>query len=169
MKKLYIFILVVAAFSFGFVAKEIVTISHDNTALKRVTGLGGVFFKSKDPKKLKEWYQTHLGLNMDDYGTSFEWRLSDDGSKKGYTQWGTFKETTKYFLPSEKQFMINYRVADLEALVKELKTEGVTITDTLEAYDYGKFIHIMDDDGNKIELWEPLDPGYEKGAVGITK
>ena len=104
---------------------------------------------------MKEWYKTHLGLNTNDYGATFEWYEADN--KKAQTQWTPFKETTKYFEPSAKEFMINYRVAELEALVEELKKEGVTILDEIASYDYGKFVHILDAEGNKIELWEPKD------------
>ena len=108
--------------------------------MKKVTGIGGVFFKCKDPNKMKEWYKTHLGLNTNDYGATFEWREADDSTQKGSTTWSPFAETTKNFEPSTKDFMINYRVADLEALVDELKKEGVTIVDTMETYDFGKFV-----------------------------
>jgi catechol 2,3-dioxygenase-like lactoylglutathione lyase family enzyme len=123
--------------------------------MKKVTGIGGIFFKVKDPAKTKEWYQKHLGLPTDDYGATFQWFEGPDGKTPAQTQWSAFPETTKYFGPSDKEFMINYRVADLEALVAELRASGVTILDEMETYDYGKFIHIMDEDGNKIELWEP--------------
>jgi predicted enzyme related to lactoylglutathione lyase len=123
--------------------------------MKRVTGIGGIFFKCKDPKKMNEWYKTHLGLDTNDWGATFEWRENDDPTKKASTQWSTFPETTKYLEPSTKDFMINYRVENLEALVAELKKEGVTIVDDLQVFDYGKFIHIIDAEGNKIELWEP--------------
>ncbi len=125
--------------------------------MKKVTGIGGIFFKCKDPKKLKEWYKTHLGLNTNDYGATFEWREDADPTHKGSTTWSPFPESSKYFDPSTKDFMINYRVADLDALVGQLKNEGVTIVDTMETYDYGKFIHILDAEGNKVELWEPKE------------
>jgi predicted enzyme related to lactoylglutathione lyase len=123
--------------------------------MKKVTGIGGVFFKCKDPNAMKEWYQKHLGLNTNDYGAVFEWYDADDNTKKGMTQWSPFKDTTKYFEPSAKDFMINYRVENLVALVDELKKEGVTIVDEIETFDFGKFVHILDAEGNKIELWEP--------------
>ena len=126
-----------------------------NSKMKKVTGIGGVFFKSKDPKKMTEWYAKHLGLDTNPYGATFEWYESPDASSKAETQWTPFTETSNYFEPSTKDFMINYRVEDLEALVEELKREGVTIVDTIETYDYGKFIHILDAEGNKIQLWEP--------------
>jgi predicted enzyme related to lactoylglutathione lyase len=137
--------------------------------MKRVTGIGGIFFKCQDTSKMKEWYKTHLGLNTDEYGTTFEWRESEDPEKKGHTQWSPFAETTKYFEPSKKEFMINYRVENLEELMVELKKEGVTILDEMESYDYGKFVHILDIEGNKIELWQPIDTEYEKIVEGGTK
>jgi predicted enzyme related to lactoylglutathione lyase/ketosteroid isomerase-like protein len=136
---------------------------------KKVTGIGGVFFKCKDPETLKAWYKEHLGLNTNKYGTTFEWRQADDANKKGFTQWSAFKETTKYFEPSTKDFMLNYRVADLEGLVAQLKKDGVTVTDEIASYDYGKFVHIMDPEGNKIELWEPVDEEYDKIKGEVTK
>lgn len=125
--------------------------------MNKVTGIGGVFFKCKDPKNMREWYQANLGLNTNPWGATFEWYESADGMKKAQTQWTPFSETTKYFEPSTKDFMINYRVDNLDALVAELKQNGVTIVDTMETADYGKFIHILDPEGNKIELWEPKD------------
>ena len=125
------------------------------TTMKKVTGIGGIFFKCKDAAKLKDWYQKHLGLNTNQYGATFEWFEGDDNTKKAQTQWSPFNETTKYFEPSAKEFMINYRVENLEALVEELKKEGVTVVDEIESFDYGKFVHIIDLEGNKIELWEP--------------
>ncbi|BAV07561.1 lactoylglutathione lyase [Filimonas lacunae] len=123
--------------------------------MKKVTGIGGIFFKCKDPKAVREWYQKHLGLNTNDYGATFEWYEGDDSTKKGQTQWSPFDEKTKYFEPSAKEFMINYRVENLVELVEQLKQEGVTIVDKIESFDYGKFVHIIDLEGNKIELWEP--------------
>ncbi|MCZ2248997.1 MAG: VOC family protein [Bacteroidia bacterium] len=130
--------------------------------MKRVTGIGGIFFKCKDPKKVREWYSKHLGLNTNDYGTVFEWYQGADSTKKGFTQWSPFNEKTNYFEPSGKDFMINYRVENLNKLVAVLKTEGVTIVDSIARYDYGKFVHILDLEGNKIELWEPNDVEFEK-------
>lgn len=125
--------------------------------MKKVTGIGGIFFKCKDPEKMREWYQKHLGLNTNPYGATFDWYEGDDSTKKASTQWSPFKETSKYFDPSTKDFMINYRVENLVQLVEELKKEGVTILDSIETFEYGKFVHIMDAEGNKIELWEPTD------------
>ena len=125
--------------------------------MKKVTGIGGIFFKCNDPDKMKGWYKTHLGLDTNEYGATFEWKEASDSTKNGSTQWSPFPEKTKYFEPSAKDFMVNYRVADLEALVEELKKEDVTIVDGIETYDYGKFVHIIDMEGNKIQLWEPKD------------
>jgi predicted enzyme related to lactoylglutathione lyase len=130
--------------------------------MKKATGIGGIFFKCKDPDKMREWYQKHLGLNTNQYGAVFEWYQGSDSTKKGFTTWSPFPETTKYMEPSAKDFMINYRVENIEELVLQLEKEGVTITDKIETYDYGKFVHIVDVEGNKIELWEPNDIEYEK-------
>ncbi|UCS92774.1 VOC family protein [Echinicola marina] len=137
--------------------------------MKKVTGIGGIFFKCHNPDKMKDWYAKNLGLNTDRYGTTFEWRQADQAEQKGFTQWSPMDKDTHYFRPSEKEFMINYRVENLEALVKELKSEGVTICDEIESYEYGKFIHIMDPEGNKIELWEPFDQEYDKILSVRTK
>jgi predicted enzyme related to lactoylglutathione lyase len=160
MNKTSIFILgLVTSFCLGFAFKTII-VKHNNantTNKKKVTGIGGIFFKCKDPNKMKEWYKTHLGLETNGYGANFEWRESADATKKGSTTWAPFAETSKYFAPSIKDFMINYRVENLEALVEQLKNEGVTIADKIETSDYGKFIHIIDLEGNKVELWEPKE------------
>jgi predicted enzyme related to lactoylglutathione lyase len=126
--------------------------------MKRVTGIGGIFFKCQDPEKMKQWYKTHLGFDTTQYGTKFMWQQEADPAKQGYTLWSPFPDKTKYFDPSSKDFMINYRVENIEALVEELKKEGVTVLDNVETFDeYGKFVHILDLEGNKIELWEPND------------
>lgn len=115
---------------------------------------------------MRAWYATNLGLNTNDYGAVFEWRQGADSTKKGFSQWSPFKETTSYFAPSTKEFMINYRVDNLEALVDQLRKDSVIITDKIETVEYGKFVHIMDIEGNKIELWEPNDIEFEK--LGVT-
>ena len=165
-KKLIITLALAVSFAFGFGFNNLIrSKTDDNSNMKRVTSIGGIFFKCKDPNKMREWYQTHLGLNTNQYGAVFEWYQGADSTKKGFTQWSPFKETTKYFEPSAKDFMINYRVENLVTLVDELKKEGVTIADTIESYDYGKFVHIMDVEGNKIELWQPNDMVYEKMGI----
>ena len=121
---------------------------------KRVTNIGGIFFKSNDPAATREWYNKHLGLENNQYGTVFEWRHADQPEKKGSSVWTAFAKDTKYFAPSTKEFMINFRVEDLEWLLGELKKEGVEQVGEMEASEYGKFAHILDPEGNKIELWE---------------
>lgn len=124
----------------------------------RVTGIGGLFFKTKDPKQTKDWYRKHLGFNTDDWGCTFWWK--DKQGKDASTQWSPFKDDTEYFKPSNKPFMFNYRVENLIELLEVLKNEGVTIVGKMEEYDYGKFAWILDNDGNKIELWEPKDAAF---------
>ncbi|GAB3511480.1 VOC family protein [Spirosoma knui] len=124
--------------------------------MKKVTGIGGIFFKCDDPQKTKDWYAQHLGLPIDEYGTTFKWRDANDPSKEGSTAWGAFDKNTNYFEPSKKDFMINYRVENLEELVEQLKSNGVTVIDEIAVYDYGKFVHILDPEGNSIELWEDV-------------
>ncbi len=133
-----------------------------STKKGRVTGIGGIFFKTTDPAKTKEWYSKNLGMKTDEYGTMFEFRTSENPEEKAYLQWSPFSEKTKYFEPSQKEFMINYRVENIEALVEELKANGVTVLDSIATYDYGKFVHILDPENNKIELWEPVDNGFDK-------
>jgi len=127
--------------------------------MKRVTGIGGMFFKSEDPDAQKAWYKTHLGIPTDQYGWTFWWR--DENGNKCSTQWSPMNEDTKYFSPSKKQFMFNFRVENLIELLKVLKEEGVTIVGEVEEYSYGKFGWILDSEGNKIELWEPIDSAFE--------
>ena len=124
----------------------------------RVTGIGGLFFKTNDPKKTKEWYQKHLGFNTDDWGCTFWWK--DKEGNNASTQWSPFKDDTDYFKPSKKPFMFNYRVENLHELLTELKKEGVTIVGEPQEFEYGKFGWILDNDGNKIELWEPKDDAF---------
>jgi len=125
----------------------------------RVTGLGGFFFKTEDPKGLKNWYGKHLGLPVDDYGCTFWW--NDKEGKECSTQWNTFPKDTNYFQPSEKPFMMNFRVENLVELLAVLKEEGITVVGEMEEYDYGKFGWILDPEGNKIELWEPKDEAFK--------
>lgn len=161
-KSIFPLLLVAASFLSGFAVKTVLAGKQQEGSYKKVTGIGGIFFKCKDPKKMREWYKTHLGLQTNAYGAVFEWRQGADTTQKGFTQWSPFAETTKYFAPSTKDFMINYRVENIAALVADLKLQGVTVTDSIETYDYGKFVHILDMEGNKIELWEPNDKEYER-------
>jgi predicted enzyme related to lactoylglutathione lyase len=129
----------------------------------KVTGIGGIFFFLDNPRETKEWYTKNLGFDINEWGSaSFESRDVDRPDEINSTQWCPFKKGDEYFSPSKKEFMINYRVQNLEALVEKLKENGVTILDDIATYDYGKFIHIMDTEGNKIELWEPADSKTNK-------
>lgn len=165
------------SFTLGYLLNSILTsqpnkdisMKSEKETLKRVSGIGGIFFKCNDPAKVREWYSKHLGLETDQYGTTFEWRQGEDATKKGFTQWSPFSDKTKYFEPSTREFMINYRVENLESLLGELRKEGVNLLGGIESYEYGKFAHILDIEGNKIELWEPNDEEYDKIVEARTK
>jgi predicted enzyme related to lactoylglutathione lyase len=124
--------------------------------MKKITGIGGIFFKCQDPAKIKAWYKKYLDIDAGDYGFNFDWSMEADPSK-GSTVWSPFDQQSNYFSPSSKDFMINYRVANLDELVGELKASGISMLDEMETYPYGKFIHLLDPEGNKIELWEPVE------------
>ena len=127
--------------------------------MERVTGIGGVFFKSKDPEALKRWYVDHLGVQPDEQGyVSFHWREHADPDVEAFTAWGPFSETTDYFDPSSRPFMVNYRVRNLERMLAQLRAAGADVDDRVEEYEYGKFGWVMDPDGTRIELWEPPAP-----------
>jgi len=127
--------------------------------MKRVTGIGGVFFKAKDPKALGAWYKTHLGLKVEDWGgVAFRWAEDNPGGA-GATIWNPFKEDTSYFAPSASSFMINYRVDDLDALLATLREEGCDVDEKVEESEFGKFGWVMDPEGNKVELWQPPEGG----------
>ena len=129
--------------------------TRDN--VNKVTGIGGIFFKCQDPKKMSNWYKEQLGLVTNEYGSLFEFRSSDQPQQKAYLQWSPFPENTDYFRPGDQSFMINYRVDDLQGLMEVLRKDGIEVLGDIEEYDYGKFGWIIDPDGNKIELWEPGD------------
>ena len=135
----------------------------------KVTGVGGIFFKTKDPEKTRAWYAKHLGLAVNEYGSSFEFRNANRPEEINYLQWSPFTEDTDYFNPSGKEFMVNYRVQNIEGLVEQFKKDGITVVDEIVSYDYGKFVHIMDADGNKIELWEPVDQVFTDMGGETTK
>ena len=123
--------------------------------MRRVTGIGGVFFKAKDPKALGEWYRTHLGMNVEEWGgVAFRW-IEDNPDAKGTTIWSPFKDDTTYFAPSTSSFMINYRVEDLHGVLARLREEGCAVDEKVEESAYGKFGWVMDPEGNKLELWQP--------------
>lgn len=136
---------------------------------KKVTGIGGVFFKAKDAKTLNEWYIKHLGFKKTDDGQMlFEWRNTDKPEEKCFTVWGVFKESTTYFEPSTKDYMINLRVENLEELIAQLKKDGAQVIGDIQTYEYGKFGYVVDPEGNKIELWQPIDDGFTKQYEGKT-
>jgi predicted enzyme related to lactoylglutathione lyase len=127
-----------------------------NFIMKKVTGLGGIFFKCEDPQKISEWYKKHLGFSkMAGNSAMFEWKKVDGGEEIGTTVWSPFKQASTYFEPSASQFMFNFIVEDLSGLMEELKKEGVQVVGEMQEYEYGKFGWILDPEGNKIELWEP--------------
>jgi len=127
-----------------------------DTTTPKVTGIGGIFFFSDNPKETKDWYAKNLGFDVNQWGSvSFDYRDVNKPEEIIPLQWSPFKKGDESFVPSKKDFMINYRVQNIEGLVEKLKENGVTILDSIETYDYGKFVHIMDAEGNKIELWEP--------------
>jgi predicted enzyme related to lactoylglutathione lyase len=124
--------------------------------LKRVTGVGGIFFKTNDPDKLRNWYRVHLGIECEkEGGAIFKWQKADDPDSERYTVWAPFPENTDCFAPSTKPFMINLQVENLDEVLAQLKREGVDVDPKVESYDYGKFGWIMDSEGNRVELWEP--------------
>ncbi|MEE8272070.1 MAG: VOC family protein [Alphaproteobacteria bacterium] len=126
--------------------------------MARVTGIGGVFFKARDPDRLIDWYRDRLGIApAEDGNVAFHWRESDDPDRRGRTIWAPFPSDTQYFEPSTAPFMINYRVDDLDALLERLRAAGVEVDDRVEEYDYGRFAWVMDPEGNRIELWQPTE------------
>lgn len=135
------------------------------TDTPRVTGIGGIFFKTKDPKATKDWYGKNLGLVINDYGSTFESKDADHPENATYTEWSPFKETAKDF---DKEYMIDYRVNNIVGLVANIKANGVTVVDTIASYgEIGKFVHILDNDGTKVELWEPV--ASHKSELKTTK
>lgn len=124
---------------------------------KRVIGIGGVFFKTEDAKATREWYAKHLGIESEKWGATFDWLRPDNPAVKTQTAWNPFAKDTTYFAPSEKSFMVNYQVENLNELLIALREEGVTVLAEMEESEFGKFCWIMDLDGNKIELWQPPD------------
>ena len=137
--------------------------------MKRVTGLGGVFFKCKDPERTKRWYSEHLGITSGRNGALFKWRDPTHPQREHYTVWSPFPGKTRYFAPGRKGFMLNYMVQDIEALMAALRKERVRIVGGIEDYEYGKFAWIMDPEGNKIELWEPAAPGARQRGMARKK
>lgn len=126
-----------------------------------IKGIGGIFFKSPDPEQLNAWYQRHLGMPTAPDGSNLlRWRRHDDPEKAEVTVWAPFKHDTTYMDPSKASFMVNYIVDDLDAMLERLRAEGVEVDEKVEEYEYGKFGWVFDPDGNKIELWQPMGPGF---------
>lgn len=124
--------------------------------MQRVTGIGGIFFKSRDPQALGAWYRRHLGIDVQAWGGAvFHWKGEHNPQGQGSTTWSPFQADTDYFAPSSASFMVNFRVADLHALLAVLRAEGVTVMDKVEESEFGKFGWVLDPEGNKIELWQP--------------
>jgi len=122
--------------------------------MRRVTGIGGVFLSAKDPTKLGSWYKTHLGIDVQEWGgAAFRWVDAAGTPVNGTTAWSVGDGS--YFAPSRAPFMINYRVADLHALVKALREEGCQVLEKVEESEFGIFAWVMDPEGNKVELWQP--------------
>jgi predicted enzyme related to lactoylglutathione lyase len=131
--------------------------------MRRVTGIGGIFFKATDPERLREWYRAHLGIDVQPWGGyAFEWQGGHAGEEHGITVWNVFAADTQYFEPSKAAFMVNYRVEDLHALLGALRAEGCDVIDKVEESEFGRFGWVVDPEGNKIELWEP-PPGRFPG------
>jgi predicted enzyme related to lactoylglutathione lyase len=126
------------------------------THMKRVTGIGGIFFKAQDPVALRAWYQKHLGIDVQEWGgAAFTWTDADGKPFAGTTIWNIAPAETDYYAPSSAPFMINYRVADVHALVQALQEEECNVLGKVEESEYGKFAWVLDPEGNKVELWEP--------------
>ncbi len=128
--------------------------------MAKVTGVGGVFLTSTDVEATKAWYAKHLGFPIDQYGAMWDMRTSGKVDAPVYLQWSVMETGTEYMKPSSEAYMVNYRVDDLVTLIDQLRRDGVTILDEMETFDYGKFIHILDIDGRKVELWEPVDTAF---------
>jgi len=166
MKKITLIALLLVAFSLGYGFNAL---THQTVSGPRVTGIGGIFFKAQNPATLRAWYEKNLGMHMVQGSTNFAWYQGADSTKKGITLWTPFKETTKYFQPSDKQFMIDYRVEQLDALLIKLKASGILPVDSVQRVSYGSFVHLMDPEGNKIELWEPNDAEVARMSTVTTK
>src|SRR5690606_27960854 len=128
--------------------------------MAKVIGVGGIFFKFKNPKEMRHWYSEVLGMTTNDYGVLFQFNLPE--SKPGFLQLGTFEQDSDYFGAASQTAMINLRVDNMEELLLQLKAQNVTIVNNIETYEYGKFLHIEDPEGNRIELWEPIDQAFSK-------
>lgn len=143
--------------------------NSERDTMPKITGIGGIFFYSDNPAETTAWYKKNLGLETDDYGSVFEFRNANRPDEINYLRWSAFSKETDHFNPSTRDFMINYRVQNIEAMVAQFEANGVTVLDSIATYPYGKFVHIMDPEGNKIELWEPVDSELTKMGGNTTK
>ena len=139
------------------------------TPAAQVHAIGGVFFRSSDPEATRAWYAEHLGLGVDVHGSTFTWRRDTAPESRGHTQWSPFGDDTDYFGDTDQQFMVNYRVDDLDGLLERLRAAGVEIVGEMQHYPFGRFQHIIDGDGRRVELWEPNDVAYEDEVDGATR
>lgn len=178
MKKLNVLVFVLLFFACRSVQKEKDLKSANSEKFEpktvidttpKVTGIGGIFFRSANPQNTNEWYGKNLGLAIDDYGSVFEFRNANRPNEINYLRWSPVLEGSDFFKPAENEWMINYRVQNIEGLVRNLKKTGVKVLDEIETFEYGKFVHILDLDGNKIELWEPNDSFLTKMGGETTK
>jgi catechol 2,3-dioxygenase-like lactoylglutathione lyase family enzyme len=156
------FVIAVLAFALGTAAGRQETAGATRAfardpAPDRVTGIGGLFFRSADPETTLDWYRRHLGIDAADWGGfAFQWQEKDRPGEIGYTVWAAFPSSTEYFAPSKESFMVNFRVVDLTTLIAALEDEGVEIVGEIEEHPNGKFAWVLDPEGRKIELWEPV-------------
>ena len=178
MKKLNVLVFVLLFFACHSVQKEKDLKSANSEkfepktvidTMPKVTGIGGIFFRSANPQKTNAWYGQNLGLAIDDYGSVFEFRNANRPNEINYLRWSPVLEGSDFFKPAENEWMINYRVQNIEGLVRNLKKTGVKVLDEIETFEYGKFVHILDLDGNKIELWEPNESFLTKMGGETTK
>lgn len=135
----------------------------------KVTGIGGIFFYTPNAEKARQWYAQNLGLEVNQWGSSFEFRNAHRPEQINYLQWSPMENAKEYFAPSDKPYMINYRVQNLLGLLDKLRGNGIEIVGEVQEFDYGKFAHILDHEGNKIELWEPVDQVFEDMDLPTTK
>ena len=135
----------------------------------RVHGVGGVFFRCEDPAATRDWYERHLGVRSDEYGSAFVWRRESNPDQRGFLQWSPFGADTDYFGDAGQQFMINYRVDDLDGLLESLRDAGVEVVTEIEEFEFGRFVHVVDNDGRRVELWEPVDEVYDGEVTARTE
>lgn len=135
----------------------------------RVHGVGGVFFRCEDPAATRDWYERHLGVRSDEYGSAFVWRRESNPDQRGFLQWSPFGADTDYFGDAGQQFMVNYRVDDLDGLLVSLRDAGVEVVTEIEEFEFGRFVHVVDNDGRRVELWEPVDEVYDGEVTARTE